>query len=560
MKVMKTRARLAELSHDWALPTRITVEKLCNTLDRTLNEVYAVMSLRDGWESEAVFGWQLPVNVQLKDGSTDTLSVELKMTRNRDENSQWTPWKTHRCELESLLCLWLSTLVDENRDNAQQGLPRVKNYLYVGLASEELITHYRIWIHRMVTPQKVAISSASRYFGYIDRPLDGLATPMLADIDEEHLCVRTEVGLDKLCAHQIYTAFMAYLAMIVTDIHGTGEARALEPTTGLPNLTIPVWMHFRHANSNLALLASIHFECGIGSIEEAYFSIIPAFVAAKILPLAEAGCHKARQTSLIFEQDGNWAEVLKIEIWLGENWGWIGFTPAKISSMFSEREGQLQRLISHLERGGEPNPDAFSTLLAGVWKVLCLRGKPPLTYSPKLVSSIECVGCLIDRYPPGVIRGKVLTVVLQSLQQSDFSKGYMVDVVLRFIDVALKHNHDQEGEILALLVWNATQIPKYIVPNAERGITLRYIVSRNFKAARSLLTIRLNRNLFMDIEQLKQHIEEGGTEIQQDNITPMTLNTDDMKDPSWTYDCSNDTEHRYSALQNSADWISLSYS
>lgn len=164
-KVMMTRARLGELSSDWVLPTRVIVAKLKNTLERTLNEVYRTMGLKFGKEAEEEFRWILTVKVQLQDGRADTNTVSLKMTRSKDDNGQWGPWEINSWELESVLCLWVSSLSNENR---KKGNTTANNYFYVGPASDEGINDHRIWIHRIITPEQVELSPKNRYFGHVE--------------------------------------------------------------------------------------------------------------------------------------------------------------------------------------------------------------------------------------------------------------------------------------------------------------------------------------------------------------------------------------------------------
>lgn len=73
------------------------------------------------------------------------------------------------------------------------------------------------------------------------------------------------------------------------------------------------WMHFQLSNTKLAALATIYPEAGLGTIEEAYFSIIPAFRAAGIVPSAKETCREARQAARSCERRGDWVPALEIE-------------------------------------------------------------------------------------------------------------------------------------------------------------------------------------------------------------------------------------------------------
>lgn len=425
MDVMKTRARLGYLSNDWVLPTRITFDKLKNALDRTLNEVYTTMILEDGWEIQGEFPWKLPVNVRLHEGPTDTKSVHLKMTRVKDENSQWTPWKIDACELESLFCLWVSSLSNENRERDAETSTPVKNYSYVGPASDDGINDYRIWIHRMITPLHIKLSHGASYFGYVEGLPDARGDPQgvgaVSSTNQKYICIPTNVGLDTLCAHQIYTDFLASVAKIITSIGGSTGRRLSEPTTGGIDQNVPSWMHLRLVNSAIASLAAIYFESGIGTFEEAHFSIVPVLRQAGILPSLHEAARAARRAATLFEREGNWVKALEIDVWLCQNSQHSGFTRLDISAMFLDGDRRLERPASHLNMAGEEELDVLNNLLPRVWHLLCMRAEVPGRHSPALAACLLWLCTLIKRCPPNEVYKDIFGLVTGYLKQFDFS-------------------------------------------------------------------------------------------------------------------------------------------
>lgn len=303
--VMRTRARLAELSKDWALQLRDPVARLQTTLDQTMNEIYATTMLTDGWKTKELFQWSLPVQVRLNDRSTARFDLELTMTRDRDQNRQWRSWVSTASDLEAVMSLWMSSITDESAAAPDP----ILNMVYLGLATPEAVKDYQLWIQRQTPHETAPLSPLARYFGYIDP-----GSPV--DVNGPHIFVQSKARLDLLCAQHIYTVFMCTLATEIRSIGGSTERRVTEETL---QGNLPAWMHFQLSNTKLAALATIYSEAGLGTIEEAYFAIIPAFRAAGIVPSAKEACREARQAARSCERRGDWVPALEIDGWLCEN-------------------------------------------------------------------------------------------------------------------------------------------------------------------------------------------------------------------------------------------------
>lgn len=122
---MQTQAQVGELSSYWVLPLRDSVQLLQNIHERTMNEIYASMTVTDDWKMEARLCWSLTVLVELDDGSRTQFPLELNMSRKRDENSHWLPGTVPKNMLEAVMSLWITSMRNETtgaQDTRENGV------------------------------------------------------------------------------------------------------------------------------------------------------------------------------------------------------------------------------------------------------------------------------------------------------------------------------------------------------------------------------------------------------------------------------------------------------
>lgn len=288
--VMKNRARLAQISSDWKLENRIKVKTLKSAIEATMNQVCASMTLKPGYEEMCNFDWTLWVKTRFcssnqgttsteKDKEPEISGVDLRIVRERDDDS-WTPWRIDENELEAVLCLWVSSLVEEDKLRARSHNLPLKNVRLFGPATDDSVvrTDYKLWIYNGTALNESREDPGSRYFGWAGKDQGGNATYLSIDAKED---------LATLCAQEIYGQFLFQLAQIVEEIGGNTTLRKNDPATDIPIAPIGQKSRKRFClfNSNIAALASLFSSSGLGSIENAYISIIPALRASGKLPV-----------------------------------------------------------------------------------------------------------------------------------------------------------------------------------------------------------------------------------------------------------------------------------
>lgn len=292
MEVMKTRASLAKMTVDWQLDIRVTAEALQVVVEATINEISTKMTLAP--EVKETFEWNIPVKARLKYGAMEFGNITLKLEWLRDENSNWGAWAIEKGELEAVLSLWVFSLTKlVRRQESMDQLPLKKVWL-LDLDTPEVIINHRLWINRGTTPKATPLGPQTLYFGWTGASnVD--SGPVPGSHPQRYLAVDRAGPLVSVCAQSLYTSFLFNLACKVINVGGITARRTEEPTTG--DVDEDPWSRFRLNNSNLASLAVIYNQSLRGTLETAYFSIIPAFSAAKILPYPHEAYNEASAES-----------------------------------------------------------------------------------------------------------------------------------------------------------------------------------------------------------------------------------------------------------------------
>lgn len=174
---------------------------------------------------------------------------------------------------------------ERKREHLQSGRPPAQLVRLVGPATRESKMEYDIWINRGTKYRKALapIAEDVQYFGW--------TRFVLKDSPEtEFISLTCNDSLERLCAQDLYTWFMFGLAEIITEVGGNITLRSSDPALEQPIATIVPDAErnessgFRLINSELSALAACYSNSGLGTIEDAYVALVPAFRAAGIFP------------------------------------------------------------------------------------------------------------------------------------------------------------------------------------------------------------------------------------------------------------------------------------
>lgn len=356
--VMRTRARLARLSGDWDLESRKKVAVLQSAIEGTMNDVFANMKLKEDRNSESLFEWGLPVRARPSDngGLAENCEVKLTLTREKDETGSWGGWKADESELEAILCLWVSSLAEFDRKKAKKGNLRLKQVRLLGPASIATEIYCKLWLHPETKPRRAKLDCKSeRYFGWS------------GSWSDEYLCVDTKQDLEALCAQGFYTLFLERLGGWVGEVGGTTTQRANDFNRGLSPFaeSESSGEHLYLSNTNLTSIAQIFVQCGLGTIEDAYQCIVPAFNAVQQSSYLDEIYNSARKTSKALSKEQKWKDVAEIDSWLYLNSSPINAPASVIEAEAAQRLRALcERLLSGIKKG-EANED-----LQILWKIV----------------------------------------------------------------------------------------------------------------------------------------------------------------------------------------------
>lgn len=360
VEVMKIRARLARLSKDWELEIRTTVEILRNAIEMTMKDVFTNMKLSTKFKNVPEFEWVIWVKTEFQDQHTDPAQskiseIKLTMKREKDDNSNWRPWKIDTSELEAVLCLWVSSLTNVNKTRAKQVLRRLKHIRLLGLATEGVKVDYKLWIHRGTTATQTVLNrEEARYFGRVTGP-DRDNNPKVSSNNPnqtpsvEYLCVDAGGKLEMICAQELYTSFLFQLLSKVEIVGGITTRRTDDSTTLVSDTSSnDSWSQFRLSNSNLASIARVYYECGLGTVESAYLCIVPAFRSANKLPSPHAAYYEAMKACTKLAKNEEWGKVVEIDSWLYTNSRKTHASRAKVIAITTEISSRLRRASEKL--------------------------------------------------------------------------------------------------------------------------------------------------------------------------------------------------------------------
>lgn len=392
-EVMKARARLAILSSDWDLNVRKNVLILQNILEKTMNDIFSKMSLKPEFIGDpdfTTFIWTVPVRVSGGKQSVDGYRVDLTMTRSPDEVSGWSSWKADETELEAVLCLWASSLGEQDRKRQEDGLTELQNLWLIGPSTDEVRSEHHVWIYRSTPHKSIRISPEGRYFGWTGSGDEAHITQV------EFLAVENTRELEKICTQHLYYIFLRNLASMVGSVGGETMIRPPNnPRSGdIAHLPAPakssgvgVWTGLALMNTNLASLASIFDDCPLGTIEEAYCCIIPAFEKIHKPQETRTTVVAAQEALLGLERAGNWQGSADVNIYLMAYMQSADSPPGETRKVMETVYGSLHRLtmamISELEFAITPERRGtieimWNTLYATCKKMSIQRQSPDL--------------------------------------------------------------------------------------------------------------------------------------------------------------------------------------
>jgi ankyrin repeat protein len=510
--VMHTRARLAELSVDWNLELRDTVKSLQRTLNLSMDEIFMSKILLVPWWNKASFTFSLPVEFTILGDHSRKSSIELTMSRERDQNEKWMSWATDVSQLEAVMSLWVSSLGKRKKQ------PGFESIIYLGPATPEALLDYQIWIHRQTTPtiSTLDLTSTELYscFGYID--------PYTLNDTFQHMYISSKAAVVNLCAQEIYAAFVSALPFELLYMSGKTERRSCANDADV---------RFRINNSKMTSLARIFSESGLGTIEEAYFYIFPALKRARRVPPLKAAFLNEQDYANSYELNGggNWTQAVKIDQWVCENTGVVNLEPKEEARLRSLSEQRLIRLRLYIERYkyDPESQDDKQELVDLLWERISTFNAP--------ISNImaSCVVCLCKATTHGTTNyfykcepEAQFTLAISILKKVDLHQEDMLPVVLEFIHDAFKSGRESVAEDMAIWVWNE----KIFATESTRK---PYLSRAHFEVNQVLLTLRHQRRVFLTLEEVQKYLDNPQRKESREKAA---IEAGDLDNPAITID------------------------
>lgn len=474
MDVMKSRARLADLSENWELGGNKDMLKFLQTaIEDTMNHVFTKMSLMDSWGSSPEFQWRLPVIVNSNLG----YYVTLRLTRLSNEIGGWQVWTANMNDLEATLCLWTSFMKETKRKHLQSGRLPAQLVRLMGPATRESKMEYDIWINRGTKFRKALapIAEDVQYLGWTGVVLkDSPKTEFISVICNDRL--------ERLCAQDLYAWFMFGLTEIIAKVGGNTTLRSSDPALEQPIATIVSDAEknestgFRLINSEMSALAACYSNSGLGTIEDAYVALVPALRAAGILPSpnnAYSGVIEEARRLEEVEQSGSgeqeWEQALEM-LW------WHYHSSITTGASLLEIELEIKQYLLRLARRLSPEavmeisdsypprlspPWTFSTDSERVrmWDAVYMGWQIFPRASEDRAVSLFALGLACPPEKPEEEKGRVFQLVVETLEKINLRVLHMADVVLHLAQLALENELPDTAKTLAKLVWERTVVP-----------------------------------------------------------------------------------------------------
>ncbi|KAH0608208.1 uncharacterized protein H6S33_002260 [Morchella sextelata] len=493
-EVMAIRTDLAKLSKNWELEDGVQVHNLEKAIEAAINTIYLHMVLMpDEDEDKSSFEWVLRVKVEKKkvekkeveekeveEKEMEVEEVKMTIERKKDQNNKWKPWKVKEGELEAVLCLWISSLMEESRERTRKELGQYSNVRCLSAASSEHMFDHKIWSYRGTTPvKKQSPADKIRYFGRTTGKGD-------------FWCVDTGSDLKTLCVQELYAAFMFAVVELIKDVGGKTGQRTItaQPNEKDADVEGDLWNKCVLTNTNVDLLASSFHESHLGSIEEAYMIIIPALRAAKkSLSVHDVHGH-LRSVATFLESKGRLNESRQIDNYIYSNIRAAPDRPIIVLAMDRRRLERTKRLLRI-----PPN----HTLIR-------VKGLVNLCISQR-------------EHNPKMDFNEIFQETFTALKDWNIHQRSGFWIVLEFAWFALHEGKEDEAGELARQIW-------------DQNISARGTISPKlkFEAAQIVINVRRNKGTFMGMDNLSPYLRPHNSERHPDHTRRKTHSTDSLDD------------------------------
>ncbi|KAK0737454.1 hypothetical protein B0T21DRAFT_410905 [Apiosordaria backusii] len=311
VRVMLYRSRLAYLTDDalksaerrWDSETRRLADALQQAIQGAAEYMFSNMKFSSlGWNEAQALLWSTTVTAE---GYTPTLEsllpIHFGMFREAGR------WSVSKWQLEAVLGLWHWSLSELQRVQAP-GSHRLQSAKVFALANDaelsDLRAMIRLWVTQshQIMADKIRVPTtlltgdenspmSKRSFSSLTNPLRAVALqragPQSTESDSLEaviLSIKSSSGLLELLAQDIFAIFVSRMADILTPLDSIQSWTPESATATLSVQNRRVGNTAIVSNLHTSSLADIFVSAGLGSPEDALFSILPPFFARGKLP------------------------------------------------------------------------------------------------------------------------------------------------------------------------------------------------------------------------------------------------------------------------------------
>lgn len=428
--------------------------------------------------------------------------VKMTIERERDQNNKWKPWRVKGGEPEAILCLWISSLTEESRERARNGLDPRSNVRCLSLASFECTIDYKIWAYRGTNPVQQPCSSDHDKIRYFGR----------ASGEGDFWCVDAGSDLKTLCVQELYAAFMFAVVEVIKGVGGTTTQRTItsEPNNGSEvDEEGDLWNKCGLTNTGVDLLASSFDESYLGSIEEAYMIIIPALRAVRRLLSVHDVHEQLRSVATFLESKKRWNESLQIDKYILSNLRVVPDRPAIVAGINRRRLRRTTRILRL----------SFSAESTEEWNSAFVEFRDDMDRTFVRAEGLVNLCISQKKLNPTMDFSEIFQVTFTALKDWKIHQKSGSWIILQFAWFVLHKGKEEEAGELARQIW-------------DQNVSARDTISHKlkFEAAQIVIIVRRKNGTFMHKDQLGSYLQRQNSGLHLDQMRRKTLSTDSLED------------------------------
>ncbi|RPA76684.1 ankyrin [Ascobolus immersus RN42] len=309
------RKRLAEVTRRerWEDDDLVSVRQLANNLGDAIESTLQAVLNNDfqfredvEWRDAAQILWNLPCSLlkSISPSPTSEGSIILSVKRNTSADGFIEgDWEADRCELESILGLWVWSIKCSRAFKDDVNFKRLLSFGSASDSGSQALLDFKLWCQGGNTrineiQSKNITSDHTRFFGLQNLP----ALNSGVSCSRSALCITSRGSLEMNCAQELYALFFRSLMGLVVDVGG-------ETTVKGEN------RNFHLSNSNIAQIQKAFTDTCLGSTDDAFTCVFPTLRLQHKMPSVQTAINGSRIVAERYIKEKRWKDAEQLLLW-----------------------------------------------------------------------------------------------------------------------------------------------------------------------------------------------------------------------------------------------------